>query len=247
MQTMSDNDFDKLFREKFESFEREPSSSVWSGITGKLDGKKAKRRFPTLWLSAASIVLVLGLGLMLFPEKETIKLHGKASNNVSQSEGIKAAPGKVVISEVLENDLPPVPHEDVNRETTLAVKPAKVEATRNILNEGSIKAYSSEQKVEEPAKADIEDLSLIAQNNHDLTPSSEVEKMDLSLNINTNIPDSSELKHRQKIKTVGDLVNFVVSKVDKRKNKIIEFSREDEGDIVSGLNLGLLQYRTRNN
>jgi len=244
---MSDNDFDKLFREKFESLEREPSSSVWSGITGKLDGKKATRRFPTLWLSAASIVLVLGLGLMLFPERETIKLQGKASNNVSQSEGIKAAPGKVVIPEVLENDLPHVSNKEEKRsEIVLANKAARAKTIYNVNNE-SIEAHSSEQMVEEPAKADIEDLSLIAQNNHDLTPSSEVEKMDLSLNINTNIPDSSELKHRQKIKTVGDLVNFVVSKVDKRKNKIIEFSREDEGDIVSGLNLGLLQYRTRNN
>ncbi len=243
---MSDNDFDKLFRGKFESFEIEPTSSVWDGITDKLEGKKTRRRLPVFWLSAASIVLVLGLGLMLFPERETIKLQGKASSSVSQSEGIKAAPGRVVIPEVLENNLPPVLNEEVKREIASASRPAKAKITRNVLNTGSIQAYRSEPKVEEPAKADIEDLGLIAQNNM-LTSSAEVAKMDLSLNINIDIPDSSELKHRQKIKTVGDLVNFVVSKVDKRKNKIIEFSREDEGDIVSGLNLGLLQYRTKNN
>jgi len=241
---MSDNDFDKLFREKFESFEREPSSSVWNGITGKLDGKKAKRRFPAFWLSAASIVLVLGLALMFFPKKEPIKLQGKASNSVGQSESVTPALGKPITPEVLENNLPSIPNEKKRSEVIAANKPAVVKSGRNSINKVITEAHS--RKVEEPVNSDIEDLSLIAQNN-DLTPSSEVAKMDLSLTLNTDIPDSSELKHKQKIRTVGDLVNFVVGKVDKRKNKIIEFSREDEGDIVSGLNLGLLQYRTRNN
>jgi hypothetical protein len=49
----------------------------------------------------------------------------------------------------------------------------------------------------------------------------------------------------KKINSVGSFVNFVVSKVDKRKNKIIEFEDGDEGTMVSSVNLLLLKYKAK--
>ena len=36
MQAMPDKDFDRVFQERFEAFEVEPSSSVWRGIEAEL-------------------------------------------------------------------------------------------------------------------------------------------------------------------------------------------------------------------
>jgi hypothetical protein len=42
---------------------------------------------------------------------------------------------------------------------------------------------------------------------------------------------------------VGDLVNFVIAKVDKREEKIIKVSKTDEGDNeITGINLGLFKF-----
>jgi hypothetical protein len=49
----------------------------------------------------------------------------------------------------------------------------------------------------------------------------------------------------RKIKGVGGLVNFVIAQVDKREDKLIEFTESDEGTEVSGINLGLLKIKSK--
>ena len=48
-----------------------------------------------------------------------------------------------------------------------------------------------------------------------------------------------------KIRSIGSLVNFVIAKVDHREDKIIEFEDNDEGSEVSGINLGVLKFKSR--
>jgi hypothetical protein len=68
-----------------------------------------------------------------------------------------------------------------------------------------------------------------------------------SLAISTKADDEMQdmTPKQTRIKSVGSLVNFVVGKVDKRKNKIIEFEDNDEGTKVSGLNLRLLKFQSK--
>jgi len=40
-------------------------------------------------------------------------------------------------------------------------------------------------------------------------------------------------------------VNFVIAQVDKREDKLIEFTESDEGTEVSGINLGLLKIKSK--
>jgi hypothetical protein len=49
----------------------------------------------------------------------------------------------------------------------------------------------------------------------------------------------------RKVKGVGGLVNFVIAQVDKREDKLIEFTESDEGTEVSGINLGLLKIKSK--
>ena len=46
------------------------------------------------------------------------------------------------------------------------------------------------------------------------------------------------------IRNFGDIVNLVVAKVDKRKDKVIEFSDDDEdGSSITGINLGVIKVK----
>jgi hypothetical protein len=49
-------------------------------------------------------------------------------------------------------------------------------------------------------------------------------------------------KHR--IRSLGDVFNVVIAAVDKRKDKVIEFSNTDEDDAtITGLNLGFIKVK----
>ena len=53
-------------------------------------------------------------------------------------------------------------------------------------------------------------------------------------------PAKTEEIKVNKIKSVKDMVNFLVSKVDKRKNKIVYMSKTEESDIeITAINLGI--------
>jgi hypothetical protein len=49
---------------------------------------------------------------------------------------------------------------------------------------------------------------------------------------------------KRRIRSFGDLINVVVSKVDKRKDKLIEFSsKDDDESLVTGINLGIIRVK----
>jgi hypothetical protein len=59
-----------------------------------------------------------------------------------------------------------------------------------------------------------------------------------------NKPDAAPVKTRHKIHSLGDLINVVVAKVDKRKDKIIQFTDTDDGDSnITGVNLGVIKIK----
>ena len=49
MQQMQDKEFDKLFKDRFEDAEIEPSANLWANIEHELAPKK-KRVFPIYWM-----------------------------------------------------------------------------------------------------------------------------------------------------------------------------------------------------
>ena len=57
-------------------------------------------------------------------------------------------------------------------------------------------------------------------------------------------PVAETVKPKHKIKTFGDLVNVVVRKIDKRKDKLIEFTDvDDDESTITGINLGVLKIK----
>ena len=55
------------------------------------------------------------------------------------------------------------------------------------------------------------------------------------------------LKHQQIVfRSFGGLINAVVGKIDKRKDKVIEFNDDDDDDdgaTVTGVNLGIIKIK----
>ena len=76
MRPMQDKEFDKVFQQKFDGFELAPSGDLWNSISRELDNRGGKRRrYSVFWMSAASIVVVLGSTMCLAPEMEKVYLR----------------------------------------------------------------------------------------------------------------------------------------------------------------------------
>lgn len=239
MQQQSDKEFDKLFRERFESLEYEPSAHVWAEISEKLD-KKKKVSTP-FWMAAASVVLVLTAGFWLLKPKETIRLYnGEEMTNHSET-NVNQLP--------LEKELGI--RESGQSETPEKGSPSYLRE-RNVIRSAGAGIKKREKENAAADKPDTRDESTLAK----VKPvQAEIPAVspDTSTTILAAIPEAEEI-HKETasasirdIKSVGGLVNFVVEKVDKRKQKLIEFTDTEEGSFVSGINLGFVKFRSKNN
>lgn len=256
MHPISDKELDKLFHQRFEEFEVEPSDMVWGKISNQIDHKGVgKRSYASFWMAAAGIVIVLSAGLWLYRPVKVIKLQGVAQLKEetkptppiigSDEETAVIAPGKEISSDLIAKDI-----------QVLQVPEKKTEEPKVQIN------------AQEGVQPQMEEKVAIAITNKDKTPVIEelkpkvvipqsdsfdkvgegnvyaqlLTKPDLTEEIQTN---DTVITGQRKIKSIGSLVNFVIAKVDHRENKIIEFKDGDEGTELAGLNLGLVKYRNR--
>lgn len=65
-------------------------------------------------------------------------------------------------------------------------------------------------------------------------------------NVNT-ISETEIATEKKGIRNVGDLVNFVVEKIDKRDKKLIRFNTDDDDNSsIVGINLGFVRLNPKN-
>jgi hypothetical protein len=264
MHPISDKELDKLFQQRFEDLQVEPSNEVWEKISNSLDKKKpTEKTFPIFWMAAASIVVVLSAGLWFTRSDEKLidqdrpvivqeenrvieqDAVSESFNNTSEEESVP-----VLISKSLEikvaNDLP-------KAETILVNEVVKVipeikapeEQSEEVIASNVIKrpiVIQPKQPVKVPGRYSGDQSAL------DLSQP-DLSRAELSASISAQDRNSadefnSNTKNR-KVRGVGGLVNFVISQVDKREDKLIEFTESDEGTEVSGINLGLLKIKSK--
>jgi hypothetical protein len=258
MHPISDKELDKLFQQRFGELEIEPSAAVWEKITGTMDQKRRKSAFPSFWMAAASIVVLISAGLLYFRPQEVIKLQGStviAQNIEDNSSRPELNESPVSIEDPLngtqteKTDLP-----DFSPVNTSGVKPGEYSLIQKTpVTEPEVKVIAPEPVViaAEPVKKVIQaqpKKSVKVPNRYsgdqsalDVTQPDMMAKVDFPEDgIN---PDESEVRGQRKIRSIGSLVNFVIAKVDKREDKLIEFKDSDEGSEVSGINLGLVKIK----
>jgi len=261
---MQDKEFDDLFRSKLGDFETQPSAQVWQNIDAELAGKRKKSIFPMLSI-AASVLILLTAGILFIPKKGVVK-HNKQDTNV-----IAKTHPSVIKSEDTKPVTPSKSHQQ-----QLAVVETPVKNTTKV-DQTKIKASAVEQKEQQStsiAKTEIikhEDQPLIAsvempklneiakQDPIELTEATSVENKEATDNSAINLPAQPVLASNDPAKTVkpvakkrgirsfGDIVNLVVAKVDKRKDKLIQFSdSDDDGSVVTAVHLGALKIKRDN-
>lgn len=234
---ISDKEFDDLCRRKLYSFEVEPSDTIWNGISSKINPEKRKRYFPVLWLSAASVAIMVGIGLWLSANKEPIKLRGLSdASNIAPKPAVEEMPVMPDLVAVK----PDLSNTGAVKETVKKVErpapeiesPKVTEVAKNIKSSEINEALSNTivVKLQEPAEPTVEEKTVLTVLDNPVS----------------DVPEADE-QIKERVNTVGSLVNFVVSKVDKRKDKIIKFEESREGTMVSGLNFGVLKFKAKPN
>ena len=262
MHPISDKELDKLFQQRFGDLEIEPSEAVWNKITITLDQKKRRGAIlPSLWMAAASIVVLISAGLMYFSPQEVIKLHG--NSEITQNLEETSSPAK-------QNELIAAIAEPQNFDQTIPVNSTdfSFESTSGIISSEypSIQTSSVvEPEIKLPAEAEpVLISSAVVKKVNPVQPkkvlkvpsrySGDQSELDVTqpdmmakaeFTEDEEYIEENELRGQRKIRSIGSLVNFVIGKVDKREDKLIEFKDSDEGSEVSGINLGLVKIKSK--
>ncbi len=251
MHHIQDKNLDQLFKDKLGNAEIEPSANLWDSIHEQLEPAK-KRRFSLYWMAAAAILVVVSAGV-LFNKQEKIRLHGPASVAVNQRSILKDKPAKGVKPAVVEPE---------KTSTTLVADVKSFSDVRlvsgkevgNVLNMNSISSIEKKEVIamqpkgpdahlilKDPIKPDVllqitklpEELMVAASNEIPVIIPDEV------INENTEAI-------KKGIRNVGDLVNYVVNKVDKREEKLLKFDTDDDDNSsLVAINIGFIKFNTR--
>jgi hypothetical protein len=244
MQATPDKDFDKLFQQRFETFEVDPSSAVWRGITSELDKEKGKKKtfsFYQIIGIAATVLVVLSVGLWLFSPEKKIRLHGK-EDVVLQDETADTSFSQPVAKQIVKEKT----HRSIAVTTAQQVLTV---STKPIQEEKAPIQEAPRTVIAEPAAKEAEPVkqNKVAPKEEKVYTSTEHPVMAFVGDQNPVSETKRDAEQQHRVKTVGDLVNFVIGKVDPRADKIIQFKNDDEGGSeVTGINLGLVKFKNRN-
>lgn len=246
MQLTPDKEIDKLFQDGFKEFEIRPSRSLWHSIEKQIDAPERKQGFSVFWMAAASVVIVFVAGLYFFRPQHALRLQVESKEQMpveSEHEGLS--------KEVLQALIPKKENHRLGQ--TVLPEPKQPNPADRELKE--TKTHDLERLPEEvtaiskmEAKTEAHEILHVNEIEMVTIPDQKNEERSV-IAVNTSDPDVSEplLQHKPRIRSIGDLVNFVVAKVDQREDKIIEMSDDDEGASISGINLGVLKIKSVKN
>ena len=250
---MQDNEFDDVFRAKLDGFEAEPSGRVWDGIDEELSSSRRRAIFMPLLRIAASVILVLGLGILFFYNRDKVVpvKGGKAglvkttppqvkqpetAAQVKQPESIKK-----VIQQPVVNSIARVV---INKKRPAQVKSAQKDVIIEIPEVvQKVEPQPVIAAVEPPKKTDLTqpvvpgpETPLVVKSTPDI-----IGQTKAVAQVTAQLPatDVTAKPKRRGIHNFGDLVNIVVAKVDKRKDKAIQFTDSDDDEsTVTSVNIG---------
>ncbi|MEB0262835.1 MULTISPECIES: hypothetical protein [unclassified Mucilaginibacter] len=241
---MQDKDIDSLFRSKLDNLEVEPSGQVWGGIASQMNKKKKPLG---VYLSIAASLVLLSAGLYFVSNTTEIAKKPLQNAVAKNNKPVNAIIKPVTISpKVIEPQI-----ENVAALNPVASHKQQVKVVKEQLilvkQEKVTQLAQAVQKTDVPVKFVVPDRSVPFNDKIDIPE-------DQPLKTNTLVqakdaPASKVLaavqvkKHR--IRNFGDLINAVISKVDKRKDKLIEFSspKDEDESTLSGLNLGFIKIK----
>jgi len=248
MQPIRDKDFDQLFKNAFADAEVTPSRDLWSNIESEIAPKK-KRVIPVYWLSAAAVLLVATIGILVYQQQDnTVGAKKMASNTIEKVKPVaqeQITDAITTVTAPVENVSPVQP----KTVTTIArttvkqdVKPAIKKEKQMIVTAPDMQRQETTiAKVEEPKKdlrTKIEEA--ISQ------PTAETIIVANPATVKLDEPVNDNEQSNKGIRNVGDVVNLIVNKMDKRKDKLIQFRTDDDDSSLASINIGPFKIGKRN-
>jgi hypothetical protein len=257
---MQDKDFDKIFNSRFEDFEAEPSPKVWKNIADKLEGKKDKRSWWLYLNIAAGIVVVFTVGL-LFMQKQTKPeqhhnyanlLHRDAAKSAEETPTTPIVQSASVIAD--RTSTGKVSSNNNNRHTILSTINKKAVPVVNKVN--YIVKDEQPEKTNQLSVIQTVAPATIPIKVKPITPDAQLTPKTIDVLASTPaerpvvIASAEEQEagpeKKHGIHNLGGLINALIAKVDRRQDKLIEFSDSDDDDAESnltGVNLGLIKIK----
>ncbi|RDC56095.1 hypothetical protein DU508_10745 [Pedobacter chinensis] len=243
MQPIRDKDFDQLFKNTFEDAEITPSRDLWSSIESEIEPKK-KRIIPIYWLAAAAVLLIATVGILIYQQQNITdsgrRLANKAIDKVNPAE----QPDSAAISapQPVEKAMPILPA--ATKPVNALVKNKVKEDVKPLENHKIVTAPEMQKQetiiamVEEP-KQDIKskiEAAILQPKQETVIAMVETSKAEVE----------NDTDQNKGIRNVGDVVNLIVNKVDKRKDKFIQFRTDDDDSSISSINIGPFKFGKRN-
>jgi hypothetical protein len=226
--------FDTQIRDKFENFEVKVPSHLWDNISQALDDAEQPkvRSLPPrsaharLWWAAASLLFCASLGWwMISDEQPTVYLQAKKIETMSHEPS----------NTTTETTLPTI----LSEESPLITEPHLRFATNKDverLNDPSDLVHSEEDSWEKPKSLTTVQHFASVSSAEAQTPRAAVSLESKAI---SNIALTWEPRVESRALRVSDMLNFMVAQVDKRDEKWIVFSDDDEGSLLIDFNLGL--------
>lgn len=235
---MKDKEIDQLFKDRLGDAEIEPSINLWNNIAEGLKPRK-KKSFSEYWIAAA-IAVIIGFMLLISPKEEKIRLQGNASlvNNHDLSTTTQST---IPIDSKREHKNDMSTHES----TPLVIAPRlkEVSSKDQFIVKRSVVAKTFALNTESDhinveSKPD-DDIDYVHTDNV-------IAKGELSDENDANLILENEASTKG-IRNVGDFVNYVVSKVDKREDKFLKFKTDDDNSSLVGINIGFIKLNLKRN
>jgi len=261
---MQDKEFDELFRNRFDTAEIEPSVNLWSNIEEKLVVKR-KRVFPVYWSAAAAIAAAVTVGVLF---QKTDKMQSGTTAAITAQSGKEIASTEkdntIISSDENSDNFSPIKKEVVKEriaslqhniemmgrdaDQNTAVIPVTDKATEkkdllamqpsvviSHLEYRETKVKQETVKLPKTLTPPVEEV-MLASADVAADPVNGTDNNDEAL-------DENKRTESRGIRNMGDLINYVVDKVDKREEKFIQFKTdEDDNSSLIGLNIGMFKF-----
>jgi hypothetical protein len=255
---MQDKEFDKVFNSKFANFEVEPSPIAWEGIASELDGKKKKHSLMPYLSIAASLLVLFTLAIVFLPHQGKTAKKQLENNRIALNNN---QPGTAINQPVVT---------DTKTSPTNAKRVAEITDNKTQVNSSSVinksapvtSAIDTFQKLEVLKNNTQPQITVVNEHKPEiiqpLSPNKDFElmskaikpiKMEMMGMTSGTKPDAPVAK-RPGIHNPGGLINAILAKVDKRDDKLIQFTDNDDDDAqtsVTGVNLGLIKIIKESN
>jgi len=255
---MQDKEFDRLFSAKLDNFEAEPTSQVWDGIVEGLDGKRPYKMLMPYLSIAASIIVLAAAGILFIPQKATVITKSPVKTGivkttqpaiVTGADSLNIHPKNAVQQPAVVNSIAGVKHSNpVNYTGDNHSAPIVVESQSPATQQQEqplLAAAQQKQDVINPVLPD-NNTPLVNKPVIDDAPAF-ITKSALTASIqpaSNKQDDAASVKPKRKAHGIGGLLNAVIATVDKRKEKLIEFTDSDDDETnVMSINLRALKSK----